>query len=70
MMSDEKPLRGRVYRHSKSGGRYMVLEPTARLEATGESVVVYTSLETGQVWVRPEDEFRERFTLQEQKDTP
>lgn len=49
-----------VYEHIKTGGLYRIKQ-TARLEADGCPVVVYESLETGEVWVRPTAEFTEKF---------
>lgn len=57
MISIEKD---RVYEHIKTGGRYRV-QQTARMEKDGFPVVVYESLETGDVWVRPTTEFAEKF---------
>lgn len=45
-----------IYKHLKSGGLYKFLTH-ALIEADLTHAVVYESLETGQVWVRPESEF-------------
>jgi hypothetical protein len=41
-----------LYRHYK-GGLYRVLFDDAKHTETGEELVVYISVETGKVWVRP-----------------
>lgn len=46
-----------IYKHVKSGGLYVLEIQNALLEVNKESVVVYRSLETNQVWVRPHKEF-------------
>jgi hypothetical protein len=48
------------WRHRRKGGRYEAILP-ARLEGTGEECVVYRSMQTGDVWVRPLGEFLSRF---------
>lgn len=54
------PLEG-IFRHTAKGGEYKVLH-----EATNEAdlthVVVYKSLLTDIIWVRPKSEFLEKFT--------
>lgn len=51
-----------VYTHDKSGVRYQKLHE-ARMEADGTDVIVYRCLEgSNRVWVRPEDEFRMKFS--------
>lgn len=51
-----------VYIHDKSGVRYQKLHE-ARMEADGSDVIVYRCLEgSNRVWVRPEDEFRMKFS--------
>jgi hypothetical protein len=44
-----------VYQHFK-GGLYIV-EDIARHSETGEEMVVYRNLKTGELWVRPKDVF-------------
>ena len=46
-----------VWKHVKSGRLYIIIDPRAKYEETGNRCVVYKSLITGQVWVRPLDEF-------------
>lgn len=51
-----------VYTHDKTGLRYQKLHE-ARMEADGADVIVYRCLEgSNRVWVRPEDEFRMKFS--------
>lgn len=51
-----------LYRHEKTGGVYQVI-CNAQLEKTGEPVIVYSNVATGEVWVRPAAEFNDgRFT--------
>ena len=45
-----------LYRHVKTGRLYRYLLQ-ARLEGTGEDMVVYQSINTGAFWVRPASEF-------------
>lgn len=44
-----------LYQHFK-GGLYIV-EDVSRHSETGEQMVVYRSLKTGELWVRPKDMF-------------
>ena len=44
-----------IYRHFK-GGFYTILT-LATVEKTGDTVVVYKSLQDGQVWTRPTEDF-------------
>lgn len=48
-----------IYRHFKGG--YYIVHSTALIEKDrdGEEVVVYQSLQDGQVWIRPVSEFQE-----------
>jgi len=46
---------GRTWTHYK-GGRYAIVV-RATMEATGEDEVVYKSVKTGKVWIRPVTEF-------------
>lgn len=46
-----------IYRHFKGG--YYIVHSTALIEKDGEEVVVYQSLQDGQVWIRPVSEFLE-----------
>lgn len=48
-----------VWIHKKTQGLYVVIDMDANIEATLEKAVVYKSLETGQVWVRPASEFHD-----------
>lgn len=51
-----------VYTHDKTGLRYQKLHE-ARMEADGTDVIVYRCLEgSNRIWVRPEDEFRMKFS--------
>jgi hypothetical protein len=61
-MSDgEGPaVRQRTFWWHYEGGRYEVML-LARLESTGEEQVVYRSMKSGRVWVRPLAEFLEKF---------
>lgn len=56
-LRDEQRATGQKWQHVKSGGVYEVITE-ARMESTGEAVVVYRSA-TGGVWVRPADEFHD-----------
>ncbi|EJR51828.1 DUF1653 domain-containing protein [Bacillus cereus group sp. RP32] len=47
-----------LYRHYK-GGLYRTLSEVAYHSETGEEMVVYISVETGKVWVRPSRMFDE-----------
>lgn len=49
-------LPGEVWKHVKTGGRYMVI-CMALEEATETPVVVYRGLENGGTWTRPAREF-------------
>ena len=55
-----------IYRHFK-GGYYIVLSQ-ATVEATGEQVVIYQSLQDGRVWTRPLSVFCE--PIPHDKDNP
>lgn len=46
-----------IYRHFKGG--YYIVHSVATSEATGEAIVVYQSLQDGNVWTRPLSEFIE-----------
>lgn len=46
-----------IYRHFKGG--YYIVHSLAHIEKTGEDVVVYQSLQDGNVWVRPVSEFND-----------
>lgn len=61
------------WKHTKTGGDYIVLHH-AKMQSNDwvdskhdaasvdmEDVVIYKSLQDGMVWVRPKDEFYERF---------
>ena len=53
-----------IWLHKKSNILYLFL-CEATIEATGESVVVYRGLDTGETWVRPSKEFYDgRFESQ------
>lgn len=45
------------YQHYKTGGIYEVITEDAIIEATLERAVVYKSVKSGEVWVRPYGEF-------------
>lgn len=49
-----------IYLHMKSKNEYQLLHE-GKLEATLEEVVIYKSLGTGEIWVRPKKEFNEKF---------
>jgi hypothetical protein len=52
-------------RHVKSGGLYRVMGP-ATLEATGQELTIYRSMQDDRVWARPTAEFSDgRFVLAE-----
>ena len=55
-----------IYRHFR-GGYYVVISQ-ATVEATGEAVVIYQSLQDGRVWTRPISSFLE--PVPEDKDNP
>ena len=46
-----------IFRHFKGG--YYVVHNLAKVESTGEEVVVYQSLQDGKVWTRPMSSFLE-----------
>ena len=48
------------YKHYKGG--YYKLLGFGKHESTKEQMVMYKSLGTFEVWVRPEDEFHQKFT--------
>lgn len=48
-------VKNRVYKHFK-GGLYLVVD-VAKHSETGEKMVVYRSLKTGELWVRPIEMF-------------
>jgi hypothetical protein len=48
-------VKNRVYKHFK-GGLYLVID-VAKHSETGEKMVVYRSLKTGELWVRPIEMF-------------
>ncbi|MDR4987180.1 DUF1653 domain-containing protein [Bacillus cereus] len=52
-----------LYRHYKSG-LYRTLSEVAYHSETGEEMVVYISVETGKVWVRPSKMFDELVTIE------
>lgn len=47
-----------LYRHEKTGGVYQVV-CNAKLETTGEPMVVYSNVATGERWVRTAEEFND-----------
>lgn len=49
-----------LYRHHKGGLYYKLAE--AKMEATGEEMVVYEPFNGHQKWIRPKAEFDEKFT--------
>lgn len=51
-----------LYRHYK-GGLYQTLADVAKHTETEEEVVVYMSVETEKVWVRPYEMFHSLVTL-------
>lgn len=50
-----------IFTHIKTGNMYEVIDSDAKLEWSLDPVVVYKSVETGKTWVRPKQEFFERF---------
>lgn len=63
LIEPTKVIKGARAVHVKSGGEYEVVE-VANMEADQTLVVVYRSLSTGQVWVRPYVEFSDgRFSF-------
>lgn len=46
-----------IYRHFRGG--YYIVQSLATVESTGESVVIYQSLQDGRVWTRPISSFKE-----------
>lgn len=52
----EKTLENTVYKHQRTGRLYAFVVK-AKLETSGEEVVVYRSLKSGRIWVRPSVEF-------------
>ncbi|NCB03230.1 MAG: DUF1653 domain-containing protein [Spirochaetia bacterium] len=56
-----------IYRHFKGG--YYIVHSVAKTEETGEEVVVYQSLETGQIWTRPVSSFNERVPADKENPT-
>ena len=53
-----------LYRHYK-GGLYRVLVEPAFHSETQEEMIVYVSVETGKVWVRPAEIFHGLVTLED-----
>ncbi|MEK7019863.1 MULTISPECIES: DUF1653 domain-containing protein [Bacillus] len=53
-----------LYRHYK-GGLYRTLSEVAYHSETEEEMVVYISVETGKVWVRPSKMFHELVTAED-----
>lgn len=49
-----------LYRHIKSAEIYIYIGE-AEMEASHEIMVVYKSLLHGKAWIRPKEEFMERF---------
>jgi hypothetical protein len=58
---------GPIYSHVvRTSQRYEVIYPAAQVQCAepikeGDQVTVYVSLEDGEAWVRPHDEFLRRF---------
>ncbi len=52
--------RGSVWEHLKSGGVYVILGQ-CRIEETNTAAIRYISVDGGTEWVRPEDQFLEKF---------
>lgn len=52
----KEDISGKVYKHIKSGGLYRLV-CLAVHEGTGAHYAVYESLKTGEVWLRPSEEF-------------
>lgn len=51
-------MRGTIWKHSKTGGYYAVVELCHR-EKDGAPMVVYRNVEDGRTWVRPLDEWQQ-----------
>ena len=47
----------RLFRHVKTGRDYEMLHEEAYAEQTGVELVVYRSLSTNVIWIRPKSEF-------------
>lgn len=55
--------KGDILTHKK-GNYYIVLEPKVKNTETGENMIVYKNIITGEVWVRPCKMFTsDRFTV-------
>lgn len=54
-----KIIPGSIWRHYKGGDYSFVC--LAQLEATGQQVAVYRCAETGKTYVRPIEEFLQKF---------
>jgi hypothetical protein len=52
----------KLYRHYK-GGLYLSLFEQATVEKTKEPAVVYISLKTFKVWIRPAKDFHEEIAV-------
>jgi hypothetical protein len=57
-----------LVRHYK-GGLYRIIVEKAEVEANGEEMTVYISVETGKVWLRPYEEFWEWVPKKEDPNT-
>lgn len=57
------------YRHYK-GGLYEVISPYVTHTETGETMVVYRSLDDGKVWARPQKMFFETVVLGDGTEVP
>lgn len=52
-----------VYEHSKTGNLYSILTVAKNVNRTGQYMMVYKSQKTGEVWVRPVEEFFENVEV-------
>lgn len=66
-MEDKVVVVNTLYRHFKGG--YYLVEKVARNESDGSPVVIYTSVVTGQTFIRPYDEFFTDITDREDNTT-
>jgi hypothetical protein len=60
LRAENARLKGKTYRHIKSGHLYRLIGTGARIESDGlrgDHQAVYIHEDTGAIWVRPEEEF-------------
>jgi hypothetical protein len=66
---DDEIVIGSVYKYNKTGNLYKVtcsycIDCTTNSPTKGESLVIYTALETGRVFARTRENFLVNFTLE------